>query len=85
MRGHTKLSVILPPFFLYCCCIKINCHPFRQTWRYSYGTNSLFVRVHVILVSGHYFFIFCLLSFSYNARVPLTSGYRTTGGTRTKI
>jgi hypothetical protein len=47
VRSH-GVSSILPPFL---------CAFSRQTLRYFDGMNSLVVRVHVVFVSGFYFFI----------------------------
>jgi hypothetical protein len=56
VRSH-GVSSILPPFL---------CTSSRQTLRYFDGMNSLVVRVHVVFVSGFYFFYYVYpLIFSY--------------------
>jgi hypothetical protein len=86
-----RLPAILPPFLCTAATWKIM-HTLRQIGPYFDGMNSSFVCVHVVCVWCVYvcvcldlICIFYSLMFSYYALVPLNSGWRTTGGTRTIV
>jgi hypothetical protein len=50
-----------------------------------YLNEKMFNYISYVTALTEYFFILYLLIFSYYVRVPLNSGWHTTGGTRTTV